>query len=183
MPLLSNILNLAGHILRKRVTENLYGQNMISLLDSQLPMMNASQRRAKYAERPSPCQSRAGYLPCSPRDTQLLRALFSFTSTLSSLTPTFLWLYWSVLTTCVCLSRCSIHPSSRRVSSHAQQSRQKTGFRAAATRLLLLRPCGRRSLFFWLQRECGFWSIHNGLHSFAAIECRCVKIYRKGRVM
>lgn len=40
-----------------RVTENRCGQNMISRSDSQLLMMNARQKRAKYAERPSPCQS------------------------------------------------------------------------------------------------------------------------------
>lgn len=56
---------LAGGIIQERVTENHYGQYMISLLDSQLLLMNASKNRAKYARRPSPCQSQAGYLPAT----------------------------------------------------------------------------------------------------------------------
>lgn len=34
-----------------------------------------------------------------------------------------------------------------------------------------------------LQRDCGFWSINNGLHWFAAIGCLCVKIYRRSDVI
>lgn len=131
MPVLSNILNLAGHILQKRVTENHYGQNMISLLDSQLPMMNASQRRAKYAERPSPCQSRAGYLPAA-RETHSCCEHFSPSPPL--------FLPWPLPSSdCIDLfwqrvfawadARFILARGAFRV--HAQQSHQKTGFRAA----------------------------------------------------
>lgn len=63
----------------RRVTENHCGQNMISLLDSQLLVMNASQRRAKYAERPSPCQTRGGCLTA----TQMLPPPDSHTRTVA----------------------------------------------------------------------------------------------------
>ena len=187
MPPLSNILNLAGHILQERVTENRYGQNMISLLDSQLPMMNASQRRAKYAERPSPCQSRAGYLPAA-QETHSCCEHFSPSPPVFLPWPLpFLWLYWSVLTTRVCLSRCSIHPCSRRVwspcSTVPSENRLQSSSNQAAAAVAVWQADLLFFSFFLLWRDCGFWSIHNGRHSLAAIECRCVKIYRKGRVM
>lgn len=89
------------------------------------------------------------------------------TSTLSSLTPTFLWLYWSALTMSVWMNECSVNPSSPHSTVPSE-----TGLRAAASRLRP--PCGMRS--FLLRGDCGFWSINNGLQSFASIECRCAKI-------
>jgi len=121
----------------ERVTENHSGQNMISLLNSQLLVRNAGQKGEKYAGRPSPCQSQTGYLP-APQETHrcylstlscsLPPPTHTHTHTLSSLTPTFLWLYWSVLTTSVWLDGCSINTSLRPVRVPL-----KAGFRAAAS--------------------------------------------------
>ncbi len=70
---------------------------------------------------------RAGLRTClqPKRHTAAIWAHSPALSFLSSLTPTFLWLYWSVLTKYVWLNGCSINPSSWRVQVLAQQSPQK----------------------------------------------------------
>lgn len=100
---------------------------------------------------------------------------------LSSLTLTFLGLYWSVLTTYVRPNRCSINPNLRCVCVHAQQSRQKQAFFRAAAASRLQAAVWQASLS--LQRDCGFRSINNGLHWFTAIGCLCVKTYRRSDVI
>lgn len=134
---------------------------------SQLLVMNASQKRAKHAERQSyPFRDMLG--SCLQHFLQLLSS-----PALSTLTPTFLWPYWSALTMSVWLNGCPVNPSCPRSAVTLE-----TDLRAAAARLRW--PCGGRSSSLW--GDCGFWSINNGLHWFASVEGRRVKI-GEGKMM
>ena len=123
--------------------------------------MNGSQKRAKYCRKAVPVSKPGLYLPAT---SQTLSLLLSHTHK----PPPFpapalpfsdsIDLFWQRP-----LGWMDAHLISRPVLL-------ETGFKRGSIRLLW------RGL---LQRDCGFWSINNGLYSFTATEHRRVKIRRE----